>query len=510
MIRMHKQSLLVGTLLFLLLPFFAGTPYLRADDFSSLDHVLLRQTAPTPGIPSTPPVVKTAGDSATLTTPAWPYMPTLTDSRRITLISASPHANNQQPLSAPQGQQQLLQNPGFDNGQWTPWQIEGQPELSDAIYHSSPYSAWLGGYDNAQDVIYQTVTIPANTSEIVLDAWAMVASEESQPQHDRFCYDFIDETFSGTLIDGPVCGDIHEIPHGQWLHIHNSFSGPQLAPLLGKPIWIIFFAMTDSAARSSVWLDDITLTATTDNASAPQRHTIYLPLIVRPGVVTPPAPSPTQRPTDVPAPTTPVPPQPSPTQRPTDVPVPTPPVVTTYIGTATMDVWYKGTYNKPPYHNTYQQSVRIKIGPTLIGEDGTAEENPFYYEALPQSLLNLGAFTIVSAGLFRMGNPTPVPGESYYTVNQWWSYTQQGERFSGNLMDTMGFDTFNRIVTEDLAWPFPGHRCLSDIKPGATIDIVFIDNRITTRIAGTVYDSVHPQACTALVERFELQIEGVK
>jgi len=50
---------------------------------------------------------------------------------------------------------QLLQNGNFDTGTFTPWQIEGSPELTDQVYHSAPYSARLAGRNDVDgDYVY--------------------------------------------------------------------------------------------------------------------------------------------------------------------------------------------------------------------------------------------------------------------------------------------------------------------------------------------------------------------
>ena len=162
----------------------------------------------------------------------------------------------------PLGTSQLLQNPGFDTGAWTPWQPLGYPALTDQAYRSASYSAWLAGYDDADDYIYQSVTVPADATEVTLDFWYMVYSEESLAGYDYLCYDITDGDGS-TLIAGSYCDDLYDTTQGQWLNTRHTLSGADLTPLLGRTVLVWFYAQTDAADSSSAWVDDTALNVTT-------------------------------------------------------------------------------------------------------------------------------------------------------------------------------------------------------------------------------------------------------
>ena len=162
----------------------------------------------------------------------------------------------------PLGTSQLLQNPGFDTGAWTPWQPLGYPALTDQVYRSASYSAWLAGYDNADDYIYQSVTVPADATEVTLDFWYMVYSEEFAAGYDYLCYDITDGDGS-TLIAGSYCDDLYDTTQGQWLNAQHALSGADLTPLLGRTVLVWFYAQTDAADFSSAWVDDTAFNVTT-------------------------------------------------------------------------------------------------------------------------------------------------------------------------------------------------------------------------------------------------------
>lgn len=162
----------------------------------------------------------------------------------------------------PLGTSQLLQNPGFDTGTWTPWQPLGYPELTDQVYRSASYSAWLAGYNNADDYIYQSVTVPSDATEVVLDFWYRVYSEETAAHHDYLCYDITDGDGS-TLINGSYCDDLYDTTQGQWINVQHTLSSADLTPLLGQTVLVWFYAQTDAADFSSAWVDDTALNVTT-------------------------------------------------------------------------------------------------------------------------------------------------------------------------------------------------------------------------------------------------------
>lgn len=162
----------------------------------------------------------------------------------------------------PLGTSQLLQNPGFDTGTWTPWQTMGYPELTDQVYRSASYSAWLAGYNNADDYIYQSVTVPSDATKVVLDFWYRVYSEETAAHHDYLCYDITDASAS-TLINGSYCDDLYDTTQGQWINVQHTLSGADLTPLLGQTVLVWFYVQTNATNFSSAWVDDTALNVTT-------------------------------------------------------------------------------------------------------------------------------------------------------------------------------------------------------------------------------------------------------
>ncbi|NTU84780.1 MAG: hypothetical protein HGA45_36355 [Chloroflexales bacterium] len=241
-------------------------------------------------------------------------------------------------------------------------------------------------------------------------------------------------------------------------------------------------SIADAAPAASTYNNIVASTAESD--------------IAEPAPTTPTAPPPGATPT----PTTPTAPPPGATSTPS--PTTTPPGETTYEGTATMKVWYKAAGSSPAEVKTYRHNVTIKEGPPLEGDDGSREQNPFYYFAnTPQGAGRPGTFAIYSA--------TRYFSEEYreYTVFQYWSYTRQGTSYQGSFdPHPGGDDNFNIITTEDRSSYIPF--CTASIKPGATIEIEVSDQRIRTHVEGEVYDPFVQQLCTTYIDRFDLTIDA--
>lgn len=464
------------------------------------------QNARAPNIVPAAQATKVAGEPGASRTTATPVLPLYALSRPHG-IPAESTVGHEVRLLKPEtlDGQQLLQNVGFDTGAWEPWQVAGIPEISDLFQNSEPFSAWLGGYDGAQDFIGQTVVVPAEATTLTLTFWALAETEEVQASADRLCYDIANnEAF--TVINGPYCYDPSDMPHREWQRIEAAWSGAELAPMQGQPITLLVYVLTDDSNRSSAWIDDVTLTAT---LSQDIGHSVRLPVMARlsrPGpqptpatpqpVPTTPRPAPT---TPQPAPTT---PQPDPTTQPPGPVTPEPPASTRYyVGISTLDVWYKASPFNPQEHKQYQQTVRVEVGPPLQGDDGTVEQNPFYFCATQPQYLDPGHFVIHSAVLWAGER-----GES--SVFQYWRCRPQEDGYTGVFQPHAGgSDNFNIIVAEDHTDIIPF--CVSPIAPGATVDIRFSGDRVWLNASGLVTDEDIPQLCVRYIERFEVTLEAI-
>ncbi|CAM3988159.1 protease pro-enzyme activation domain-containing protein [Alicyclobacillus pomorum] len=151
-------------------------------------------------------------------------------------------------------QTQLLSNGGFENGK-TPWveSSSGGYELIDTTYpHTGSYSAYLAGYNNGTDTIYQTISVPSTAKTVTLTYWTDVDTTETTHSYD-YLYVQV-RNASGTVLktlqtqsDGTAAG---------WRS--QSFD---LGAYKGQTIQIAFKATNDYSNPTSFFVDDVSVTA---------------------------------------------------------------------------------------------------------------------------------------------------------------------------------------------------------------------------------------------------------
>lgn len=153
---------------------------------------------------------------------------------------------------------QPIQNGDFEAGS-VYWTLEGRTTISTNTPYSGSYSAWLGGYDNANDTLYQTVNIPNTgpTGQSVVSAhlsyyWYMTTQETSHPWD--YLYVKIRDAYGNdlttleTLNDGSTANT--------WVT-----SGFDVSAYIGQTIQVYFQATTDSSVTTSFFIDDVSLYA---------------------------------------------------------------------------------------------------------------------------------------------------------------------------------------------------------------------------------------------------------
>src|SRR5262249_52485771 len=89
--------------------------------------------------------------------------------------------------NSPTPSMQLLSNPSFDLGAtgWTEMSglsgagiINPESEIAPTRAHTAPNVAWLGGYNKGEDKIFQTITIPAGATGMMMTFYYMVETDE--------------------------------------------------------------------------------------------------------------------------------------------------------------------------------------------------------------------------------------------------------------------------------------------------------------------------------------------
>lgn len=174
------------------------------------------------------------GSSLATPTPAPTNTPTVT-----TTPTSTPTATN------------LIVNGGFEQGS-SPWveSSSGGFEIVDSSHpHSGSHEAFLCGYNQCQDSIYQTITIPASsTSDVLTYFWFMTTTETSHS------FDFLSvEVRSGS---GTVLTKLQTMSDGSTAGSWQSASF-NLNAYIGQTVQIAFVATNGSINPTNFYVDDV-------------------------------------------------------------------------------------------------------------------------------------------------------------------------------------------------------------------------------------------------------------
>jgi len=164
----------------------------------------------------------------------------------------------------------LLANPVFDlTPVGTGWQQTpidpAYPLITDqdgATEHTAPYKAWLGGIvapsSTVTDVLYQDVTIPANTTSLVFTGYYAVGTQESATE--TVAYDTGSIAFTQT--NGTPIVTLNSFsnltPTTQWVAINYTF--PQ--DMSGQTIRLRMTSSNDFLNVTNFYFDTFGLNAT--------------------------------------------------------------------------------------------------------------------------------------------------------------------------------------------------------------------------------------------------------
>jgi hypothetical protein len=131
------------------------------------------------------------------------------------------------------------------------------------VYRSAPTSAQLLGRNDAEDQVWQGVIVPSDTTQVTLDFWYRVSSDDSATPEDYMCAGIADS--EGELVSEEhfVCYDLYYELQDQWLSDQLVFTDANLTPLLGQTVFVTFLARTNATGPSTVWVDDVSFRATT-------------------------------------------------------------------------------------------------------------------------------------------------------------------------------------------------------------------------------------------------------
>lgn len=174
-------------------------------------------------------------------------------------------------LSAPDACTERLTNGGFESGS-TGWILGGDTIISNTQKHNGTYSAWLAGYNSADDTLYQTVTLPVSGTATLSFYWYMESEEGTSS-----AYDFMTVTLrsnTGTLLRTLVTLTNQSTPRATW----NQATFNLGSTYAGQTIRVHFQATTDSSLATSFFVDDVSLNVCDSTGGNTK---VYLPLCLR-------------------------------------------------------------------------------------------------------------------------------------------------------------------------------------------------------------------------------------
>lgn len=151
------------------------------------------------------------------------------------------------PTPAPVGN--VIVNGGFENGTspWVQSSSGGYQLITTNRPRTGAYSVWMGGYNNASESIYQTITVPSNGT--LTYYWYMTTQESGSTAYDYLRVRIYNT--SGTLL-ATLRTFSNASGAGQWRQ--DSLS---LASYAGQSVRVHFSVTTDSSLTTSFYIDDV-------------------------------------------------------------------------------------------------------------------------------------------------------------------------------------------------------------------------------------------------------------
>ena len=160
-----------------------------------------------------------------------------------------------------------LRNPGFESGASNWVQVSDYGDIITDDYsmsRSGDWFAWLGGYDDAADMLYQDITIPASAHQASIQFWYMIDSSETAifTAYDKLVVS-VENPLTGTKLVSLTKSNLNTTLN--WLQSASL----DVSAYAGQTVRLKFYATTDSTDFTNFLVDDVTLTTSTSAASGP-------------------------------------------------------------------------------------------------------------------------------------------------------------------------------------------------------------------------------------------------
>ena len=157
---------------------------------------------------------------------------------------------------------EMLINGGFEqyHDGWTETTQVPTPIINHAndlpvAPHSGSYAAWLGGYHDADDQLFQSVNVSAAATGATLGFWYWSTTDESGAGFDYFALQIIDPVNGSHYVDAV---DIDAVPPTDaWQYASYTLTPSQVTAIRGQTVRVRFRVVTDDSVLSSFFIDDV-------------------------------------------------------------------------------------------------------------------------------------------------------------------------------------------------------------------------------------------------------------
>ena len=164
----------------------------------------------------------------------------------------------------------LIENPGFESGlvNWTNYSSNGHKIITNEYSndtHQGSWFAYMGNYNNANDYIYQDITIPSNANEAYVRFWYWISSTEKTTTiaYDQMKIE-IRRPDNNTLLKD--LGNLSNLNESYGFVISNRYD---VSEFKGQTIRLKFNTTTDSSLGTAFYVDDTELMEVITVNSAP-------------------------------------------------------------------------------------------------------------------------------------------------------------------------------------------------------------------------------------------------
>jgi Zn-dependent metalloprotease len=155
-----------------------------------------------------------------------------------------------------------LFDPDFEGGPWVGWGEYSSRYYDIVTYdpseaYSGDWCAWLGGYDYAEDYIYQEIQVPSDATQAYLQFWYHITTQETgSGAYDKMYVALFRDGGDGYLYLVRTLATLSNAKKTTgWVQSPKV----SLSSYKGKSLYLLFLVLNDGSYPTYFWVDAITL-----------------------------------------------------------------------------------------------------------------------------------------------------------------------------------------------------------------------------------------------------------